>query len=102
MNNLIESKRDELTGLCIRYHVRRLELFGSATGDRFDPKTSDLDFLVVFDSCTPSEHYERYFGLVEALESLLGRSVDLVEADAVRNPYFLRHVNESRALVYAV
>jgi len=35
--------------LCRRYGVRKLELFGSATDGAFDPRTSDLDFLVDFD-----------------------------------------------------
>ena len=47
MVRIIEIKREELARLCVRYHVCRLELFGSAAGDRFDPARSDLDFLVV-------------------------------------------------------
>ncbi|MFH1744155.1 MAG: nucleotidyltransferase domain-containing protein [bacterium] len=101
MNVAINGKRPEIVDLCRQFHVRRLELFGSAAGEEFDPLTSDLDFLVLFESCAPGEHYERYFGFVEALESLFGRSVDLVEADALHNPYFIRGVNESKTLVYA-
>jgi len=36
-----------------------------------------------------------------ALEKLLGRAVDLVESDAVRNPYVLAGINRSREPVYA-
>ncbi len=46
----ISSHREELQQLCRRFHVRRLDLFGSATGQEFDPARSDLDFLVEFDS----------------------------------------------------
>lgn len=101
MNPLIALHRMELEQLCRRYHVLRLELFGSATGGDFDPKTSDLDFLVEFERCLPDEHYERYFGLLESLQALFGRPVDLVEARALRNPYFIRRVNESRIPLYA-
>ncbi|MEA3365462.1 MAG: nucleotidyltransferase domain-containing protein [Candidatus Hydrogenedentes bacterium] len=101
MNALIESHHEALTSLCRRYHVDRLETFGSATDETFDPERSDLDFLVVFKPCTPNEHYDRYFGLLEALEALFQRPVDLVEARAMKNPYFIHRVNESRALVYA-
>jgi len=45
----IASHREELRELCRRFHVRRLDLFGSATGDDFDPARSDLDFLVEFE-----------------------------------------------------
>ncbi len=101
MNAVIDEKLDSIAKLRRRYHVQTLELFGSATGKAFNPQDSDLDFLVVFQPCPPSDHYERYFGLVEALESLFGRPVDLVEAEAMRNPYFIRRVNESRTPVYA-
>ncbi len=101
MNEIVNTKRDALGELCLRYHVKSLEVFGSATDDTFDGQTSDLDFLVVFEPCSPSEHYDRYFGLLESLEALFERSVDLVEASAMRNPYFIRSVNQTRTPVYA-
>jgi uncharacterized protein len=101
MNALLQEKHDGIASLCQRYHVEQLDVFGSATSDSFDPRRSDLDFLVVFAPCTPTEHYERYFSLVEDLEGLFGRPVDLVEAPAIRNPYFLRSVNETRTTLYA-
>jgi uncharacterized protein len=98
---LIAEKRAELEALCARYRVRRLELFGSATGDRFDPESSDLDFLVVFNDLEPGEHFSFYFGLEEALRMLFGRPVDLVMLKAVKNPYFLAEIEPSRMLLYA-
>ena len=57
MYSLVHEKLDELAALCTRYRVLRLELFGSAvTDDRFDPATSDLDFLVEFCPLDPTEH----------------------------------------------
>jgi hypothetical protein len=56
---------------------------------------------VEFLSCTASEHYERYFGLIEDLERLFAKQVDLVEAGAVRNPYFLKALNDTRQHIYA-
>lgn len=101
MHPLIEANRDALSRLCIRYRVQRLELFGSAVGSDFDPETSDLDFLVQFQPLSPSEHYEAYFGLLEALRERFQRDIDLVEAKAMRNPYFIRRVNESRKPIHA-
>ena len=43
---------------------------------------------------TPHEHAESYFGLLEDLEDLLGRRVDLVEIEAVRNLYLRREIEE--------
>ena len=50
MIDLVEEKRDALGALCRRFHVKRLEIFGSAVTGRFDPSRSDLDFLVDFSS----------------------------------------------------
>lgn len=101
MDRLIEDNHESVEQLCRRYRVDRLEVFGSAADGGFDPASSDLDFLVRFESCDPAEHYERYFGLLEALEALFGRPIDLVEAGAMRNPYFIREVSRSRTPIYA-
>ncbi len=93
-------RQTELSVLCRRYGVRRLDLFGSAVTDAFDPARSDVDFLVEFDE-DPARLFDRYFGLKESLEALYGRPVDLVTAGSLRNPYFIAAVNETRRMVYA-
>jgi predicted nucleotidyltransferase len=101
MSGVLTDKLAAVSRLCRQYHVQRLELFGSATSAAFDPARSDLDFLVEFEPAGPVEHAERYFGLLAALQDLLGRNVDLVEVRAIRNPYFLQAVQSSRTLIYA-
>jgi uncharacterized protein len=98
---MMMNKRRELSHLCERYRVRRLELFGSALTGAFDPATSDLDLLVEFGDVPAGCHADCYFGLLEALETLFGRSVDLVEARAIENPYFLAVINQGREVLYA-
>jgi predicted nucleotidyltransferase len=98
----VEQHLDDLRLLCERHHVRRLDLFGSAAAETgFDPARSDLDFLVEFLPLQPGEHADAYFGLLEGLETLFGRSVDLVMIHAVRNPYFRESVERGRRPVYA-
>lgn len=101
MNSLVETHRSELEQLCKRYHVKRLELFGSAATEDFKPETSDLDFLVEFHPTREMHAADQYFGLLEALKSLFHRRVDLVMARAMHNPYFIREVNKSRTMLYA-
>jgi len=98
---LIDSHRAEIADICARFGVRTLELFGSAASGAFDAARSDLDFLVEFDGARPLKPLEQYFGLKEALEALFARPVDLVEAGASSNRYFLESVNKSRRLLYA-
>ncbi len=101
MPEMIEASRSELIALCDRYGVRRLALFGSALRDDFDPRRSDLDLLVEFSPTSPQEHAEAYFGLLENLESLFGRRVDLLELGTVRNPYLRREIEEQQETLYA-
>ncbi len=102
MHTLIEQHRDEIAGLCRRFGVRRLEVFGSAArGVDFDPATSDADFLVSFETAGAEPGYRGIPSLAQALEALLGRPVDLVNPDAIANPYIMASVNRARELVYA-
>jgi uncharacterized protein len=94
----ISSHRPELEELSRRFHVRRLDLFGSAAGDDFDAERSDLDFLVEFEPEALS--LSAYFALKESLEALFGRNVDLVEPNAIRNPYFKESVERSRESIF--
>jgi len=96
----IDERRRELEALCRSFGVRRLDVFGSAAADSFRDETSDLDFLVEFESPGPG-YADRYFGLLEGLEALFGRPVDLVVASAITNPYFRQSVDKTRALLYA-
>jgi len=101
MQPIIETHITELRQLCRQHHVRRLEVFGSAARGDFDPRRSDVDFLVEFEADATTGALDTYFGLKEALETLLGRPVDLVMPDAIENPYLKRSIEESRETVYA-
>lgn len=101
MSSLIERHHVALAEICRRHHVKRLELFGSATTGAFDPDRSDLDFLVEFDSAPDMTRADQFFGLLDALKALFGRDVDLVSVKALRNPYFIRAVNDTRRTLYA-
>jgi predicted nucleotidyltransferase len=98
---LIEMRRRDIAEICRRFHVSRLDVFGSAArGSDFDPARSDVDLLVTYESSTSRPTLEEYFEFREQLEALFGRSVDLVMAGAVRNPYVRADIERSRELVY--
>jgi uncharacterized protein len=101
MDNLIEEKRQELERACRRHGVRRIDLFGSAARPDFDPARSDLDFLVTFQELDSNQYADAYFGLLEDLQALFQRPVDLVVDSAIQNPYFRQAVESTRTLVYA-
>jgi hypothetical protein len=61
----IELHREELRALCRRFHVRRLDLFGSAARGGFDLEQNDIDFLVEFDRGHPDAlSLKTYFGFL--------------------------------------
>jgi len=101
MVSIVEPRRQQVADLCRRFHVRRLEIFGSAARGDFDPERRDLDFAVEFIARTSLRALDAYFGLKEALEDLSGRPVDLVMPAAVTNPYFRADLERTREVIYA-
>ena len=96
----VANRTDDLKRICLRYNVRRLDLFGSAATNEHQSTDSDLDFVVEFKPAAFAAYADTYFGLLEALEQLFGKPVDLVVGSAIKNPYFLQSVEKTRVSVY--
>jgi predicted nucleotidyltransferase len=97
--NLIESNIERLRLLCHQYKVRRLFVFGSAVSNQFRPD-SDIDLIVDFNHVELRDYADNYFSLKDELEKLFNRKVDLLEAQAIRNPFFKALVDQEKQLVY--
>ena len=97
----IEQARPCIAELCRKYRVKRLEVLGSAASSAFDASHSDIDLFYEFDAADTADLADRFFGLKEDLEHMLGASVDLVSATDVTNPYFLQVANRHRRTLYA-
>lgn len=96
----LEQAQSLVAELCRRHNVRRLEVFGSATTPGFNAASSDLDFVVEFGPFPAGGYSAHYFGLLEDLQELFNRPVDLVVAGTVQNRYLLESINRSRELLY--
>lgn len=101
MIDRIQKNRDAIAGLCVRYGVTRLELFGSAARGEFVAGKSDVDFFYDINPDPIQGLADRYFAFHEGLESLLGCSVDLISFKDIRNPYFLDSASQHTVLLYA-
>jgi predicted nucleotidyltransferase len=89
----------KLKTFCHRWQVAELSLFGSALRDDFKPD-SDVDVLVSFSS----DAHASLFDLVQMqieLEEIFCRPVDIVEKEALRNPYRKREILRNAQVVYA-
>lgn len=101
MSPLVKEHLGPIAELCRKYGVKRLELFGSAACGTFDEATSDVDFFVEFVSYDTQTIADRWFGLQEELERVLGRKVDLVSLRTLTNPYFIEQANRGKVTLYA-
>ena len=99
-SEVFEQKRTFVREAVMRYRTTNPRIFGSVLSTTFDADKSDVDFLVDF---LPGRGglFHDYFELKEDLERIVGRGVDLVDAGAVRNPYFARSAFGSAEDLYA-
>jgi len=100
MHATLEPHRTSLVAACQQFGVKRLEAFGSALRTDFG-EGSDLDLLVLFEPQAQMNAFEQYFGFKEAVEAIVARPVDLIVADAIRNPAFRAEVERFSERLYA-
>jgi len=96
---LIEQNTEQLIELCVNHKVGQLYLFGSALTNRFN-ETSDIDLLVQFGQVDLLAYFDNYMDFKEQLEKLFGRSIDLVENQAIKNPIFRKVIDRQKLLIY--
>jgi predicted nucleotidyltransferase len=95
----LDNYRDQLPPLCQKYHVKTLWAFGSVLTDRFRPD-SDVDMIVAFNDMPVESYADNYFDFKFSLQDILNRPIDLLEQQAIRNPYFLEAVNSTKKMIY--
>lgn len=104
MKNKKTLSRREILGLLQQHHdalnkykVKKIGLFGSyAVGKQH--KSSDLDFLVEFEEPT----FDNFINLVDYLEKLFGRKVDILTPEGVES-IRIKEVAENikKSVIYA-
>ena len=87
---------EKIAEACRAHQVQQLDLLGSGLTSDYDLARSDVDLVVTFQIDDWRGQSDRYFGLLEALEDVFNRPVDLLEDRAVRNPYLRAEVERSR------
>jgi predicted nucleotidyltransferase len=97
----LDIDRERLADLCRRFHVAKLELFGSRAKGTSRPG-SDVDLLVTFEpGQTPGL---AFVALAEELEAIFGREVDLLvrdDAEEDRNETRRRSIPAFTEALYA-
>ena len=89
---------DQLTDICRRHGIVRLEVFGSILRDDFGPQ-SDVDLIFTLAPGAPplESHWLRY-DIEDELEAALGRRVDFLRREVVEqisNPLRRKRILDS-------
>jgi predicted nucleotidyltransferase len=76
-----------------------LYAFGSVLNSNFNIN-SDIDLIVDFMDVDVNDYADNYFDLKFSLQDIFKRPVDLLEEQAIKNPYFRQAVDQTKELVY--
>jgi hypothetical protein len=88
-----------LERFCAQWEITELAVFGSILRDDFRPD-SDLDLLITFAADAPWSLWD-FIAMKQEFEQLAGRSADLIEKSALRNPYLRHEVLRTQEVIYA-
>jgi hypothetical protein len=98
----INIQEEQLRGICKRYLIRELAIFGSALREDFNEK-SDVDLLIEFEPKSGITLFN-IVDLKEEFEKLFGRDVDIVSKKAIqrsRNYIKRKVILENLMVIYA-
>lgn len=86
---------------CKQHHVETISLFGTAAKNALR-EDSDIDLLVEFsDDIDVLEYADNYFSLLDRLQGILNRKVDLVSSKSLKNPVLKEDIYRSKVDLYA-
>jgi predicted nucleotidyltransferase len=97
--NTLTTYYKEINELCVNHKVKNLYAFGSVLNENFN-STSDIDLIVDFKDVDLEDYADNYFDFKFSLQEIFNRSIDLLEEQSIKNPYFKQVVNQTKELVY--
>jgi predicted nucleotidyltransferase len=98
--SFIDRYKDAVTTLCAEHLVDRLYIFGSAVNNQLTEK-SDVDLVVRFKKRSDlANYFKNYMSLKNKLKDLFNREIDLLEEQAISNPYVKQSIDNSKQLIY--
>jgi predicted nucleotidyltransferase len=99
MNTKLSLPKEKIEEFCLRWKIVEFSLFGSVLRDDFD-LDSDVDILVSLSEDADLDLYD-WITMIEELEEIFGREVDLVEKSSLRNPFRRHAILTNREIIYA-
>ena len=96
--NTLSVYKNEINALCANHKVRSLYAFGSVLTPNFNTN-SDIDLIVDFKEIDVKDYADNYFDFKFSLQDIFNRPVDLLEEQAIKNPYFKEELNKKKVIV---
>jgi predicted nucleotidyltransferase len=96
---LSDSNINQIKDICNTYNVKNLYVFGSVLTTKFD-NHSDIDFAVDFKTTDIRQYADNYFNFKNSLQKTLNKEIDLIEIQAIKNPYFKESLDSTKWLIY--
>ena len=99
IDRIMKVLKDHKEELKRDFSVKKIGIFGSYTREEQTPE-SDIDIYVEFD--IKNLTFDKYLELIDYLEKLLGRKIDLITkygVETIRIPYIKEEIK--RSLIYA-
>ena len=81
LKNTLENKREEIIEIAIKHGAYNIRVFGSVAREE-DNEKSDIDFLIDYDLAKISPWFPS--GMIQDLQLLLGRKVDIVTVEGLK------------------
>ena len=102
MNELkIAYQSEKLKQFCTRWHIQKLELFGSALSNDFQ-SDSDIDLLVDY-AASYQRTLEDVMQMQDEIDVIFNRSVDLIPRSMIErspNPYKRENILNNTVVLY--
>jgi predicted nucleotidyltransferase len=98
-NSGIEVPTEKIKAFCNKYGVQEFALFGSVLRADFGP-SSDVDVMLRF---KPGHGFtfENTPDILDELEAIFGRCVDVIERGRIRNPIRRKAIMDNHRVIYA-
>jgi predicted nucleotidyltransferase len=91
--------KKKIENFCHKWKVSEMSLFGSVLSKEFRPD-SDVDVLVSFKDNAGWGLFD-FVDMLDELEGIFSRKVDMVEKEALRNPFRRQRILDSKEVIYA-
>ncbi len=100
MYSALVINNEKIAAIFKSHKIEKAYVFGSALNEDFN-ESSDIDFLIKFKpDLDPLEKGELWWNLHDTLRDFFNREIDIVTENSLKNPYFIKELDETKQLIY--